>query len=135
MLLEPLMQAGEIRDIRIGLEVGWKPTMGSSTGMAAQEFDVLFTDGKRLFIIECKAGRVLNEDVYKLQNSVRNYGGVVAQGVLVSAFPPPPPPRRRLQSGKNLSHYAGVDVPKRLAQEVSALVLGARRAQPSPEQG
>lgn len=121
ILLEPLREAGRLRDLRIGLEVAWAPAHGDTTQSAAQEFDVTFTDGKRLFIIECKAGRVLNEDVYKLENSVRNYGGIEARGILVAAFPPPDAPRRRLQGAKNLSFCAGRGVPDRLAQQVAAL--------------
>ena len=123
LILDPLKRAGEIRDLRIGLEVAWAPSRDHPSQVAAQEFDVVFTDGKRLFIIECKAGRVLNEDVYKLENSVRNYGGIEARGILVAAFPPPEPSRRRLQSSKNLSYCAGRDVPERLAKDVMAMVL------------
>ena len=128
LLLDPLKQAGEIRDLRVGLEVAWAPSRDDPSLVAAQEFDVVFTDGKRLFIIECKAGRVLNEDVYKLENSVRNYGGIEARGILVAAFPPPEPSRRRLRSSKNLSYYAGRGVPERLARDVTAMVL--RRGRP-----
>lgn len=124
---KPVLQAGALRDLRIGLEVSWLPTSGDSSQLTAQEFDVSFTDGKRLFIVECKAGNVLSEDVYRLQNSIRNYGGVEARGILVAAFPPPKPSRRRLQSAKNLSCWAGGSVPARLAQEISAMTQSRGR--------
>lgn len=120
-LLEPAFHAGSLRDLRIGLEVAWTPTEAERSQFAAQEFDVTFTDGTRLFIVECKAGRVINEDVYKLENSTRKYGGVHARGILASAFPPPRAPRRRLQSGSNLSWLAGRDVPT-LAREISKII-------------
>ena len=128
ILLEPLKLAGKLRDLRVGLEVAWAPAHGNPSQSAAQEFDVTFTDGKRLFIIECKAGRVLNEDVYKLENSVRNYGGIEARGILVAAFPPPEPSRRRLRSAKNLSYCAGRGVPERLAREVAAMTKSGHQS-------
>jgi hypothetical protein len=49
----------------------------------------------------CRAGELLSEHLQKLQNCVRIYGGVDAQGIIVSAF--------------NLAALADWDVPKRLA--------------------
>lgn len=121
-LLEPLLLDGTLRDLRIGLEVAWAPSAHETAQHTAQEFDVTFTDGKRLFIIECKAGGVISEDVYRLENSVRNYGGIESRGILVSAFPPPDASRRRLRSGKNLSYCAGRGVPDRLIREVKTLL-------------
>ena len=130
-LLEPLWKDGTLRDLRIGLEVAWAPAGHETSQQTAQEFDVTFTDGKRLFIIECKAGGVLNEDVYRLENSVRNYGGVESRGILVAAFPPPDASRRRLRSGKNLSWWAGRDVPARLPRAVAAAIdSGQQQAGP-----
>lgn len=107
MLLEPLLLGGQIRDLRIGLEVAWRTKSVDSVAFAAQEFDVVFTDGRRLFVIECKAGMVLNEHVYKLENSVRKYGGVEARGMLVAVRAPAAPQVRRLESARNLSWVNG----------------------------
>ncbi|AKF86368.1 hypothetical protein MFUL124B02_25825 [Myxococcus fulvus 124B02] len=118
--LEPALKSGRLRDLRIGLEVAW-PGMPNGTGRhAAQEFDVALTDGRRLFLLECKAGRVLSEDIYKLENSVRNYGGLEARGMLVAAFPPPDASRRRLEGARNLSWLDGNRVPSRLVDELLA---------------
>ena len=117
MRLEPLLQAGELRDLRIGIEVSWK-TQTNTEPCAAQEFDVALTDGRRLFILECKAGRVLPEDIYKLENSVRNYGGAEARGMLVSAFQPAAAAKQRLQGAKNLIYLYGDRVASELDEEI-----------------
>jgi hypothetical protein len=124
--LEPTLREGRLRDLRIGLEVSWQTKTTETEQFAAQEFDVALTDGRRLFILECKAGRVLNEDVYKLENSVRNYGGVEARGMLVTAFPPAEASKRRIEGAKNLSCLYGDRVSSRLAEEILR-ALGAPR--------
>jgi hypothetical protein len=97
--LKPFLDAGVIKDLRIGLEVSFKEDhlMSSSSnastqanellGETYQEFDITFTDGRRLYIIECKAGKVTSEYVMKLQNIVRDFGGIDGVGILVSCFP------------------------------------------------
>lgn len=109
-LMEPSLSSGRILDLRIGLEVAWTEPVASERGMAAQEFDCVFTDGKRLYVVECKAGGVFVNDIYKLENVVRRYGGIEARGILIAAFPPPGASRRRLQNARNLSCYAGQSV-------------------------
>jgi Domain of unknown function (DUF1887) len=111
MHLEPALREGRLRDLRIGLEASWHPRSDDVEPSKAQEFDVALTDGRRLLIIECKAGRVTNDDIYKLENVVRNYGGVEARGVLVSALRPADAQVRRLQGAKNLSFLCDNEVP------------------------
>lgn len=86
-LLKPLENEGVIRDIRVGLEAGYPDDSLSDTERRAQEFDCTFTDGKRLWIVECKAGPVRQEAIQKLENNLKLYGGVAARGFLVSSFP------------------------------------------------
>lgn len=86
-LLRPLEEQGVIRDVRIGFEVAYREKPASKGAQRAQEFDCVFTDGKRLWIVECKAGPVKQEAIQKLQNNVRLYGGVAARGILISSFP------------------------------------------------
>ena len=43
-----------------------------------QEFDITFTDGYRLFIIECKSGKVTSDMVVKLHEIVRKLMGLAA---------------------------------------------------------
>ena len=99
MQLEPYMKEGKIFDLRIGLEIAFRDTnknkqlegLGSLRNMIGetyQELDIVFTDGKRLYIIECKAGNVKSEFVMKLQNIVRYFGGMEGKGILTACFPP-----------------------------------------------
>jgi hypothetical protein len=84
-LLCPLEDSGEIRDLRVGLRVRYPDESLSSIEATAQEFDCIFTDGKRLWIIECKAGPIRQEAIQKLENNLERYGGIAARGILVSA--------------------------------------------------
>jgi hypothetical protein len=106
-LLEPMMERKKIKDMRIGMKVTWdSDVLIEGDYKTAQEFDVIFTDGKSLFIVECKAGAVKSEHVYKLSDCVRNYGGISARGILASAFSPRSPiTKKRLSDSKNISHF------------------------------
>lgn len=86
-LLHPLEEDGVIRDLRVGFEAGHRQEDGVKHELLAQEFDCTFTDGNRLWIVECKAGPVKQEAIQKLENNLRQYGGVAARGLLVSSFP------------------------------------------------
>lgn len=103
-LVQPLFGT-DIFDVRIGACVKWP-----GTNQDAQEFDVLATNGNRLFIIECKAGAVRAEDIYKLQQNVRAYGGVEAHGILAAAFSPSPAIRRRIEADRRLSLACGASL-------------------------
>ena len=83
--LAPLQDEGLISDVRVGYEPGYPD--GTSNRWGAQEFDCAFTDGKRLWIVECKAGPVRQEAIQKLENILRTYGGMAARGLVVSSFP------------------------------------------------
>ena len=120
LLLEPLLRQGKIRDLRIGLEVSWEDRNRDGITTVAQEFDGVLTDGNRLIIIECKAGSIKADHVYKLQNCVRNYGGTGARGVLVSAFRPPyRSTMRRLDDASNLVLVVGEAVTSNLTSIVA----------------
>ncbi len=98
--LQPLVDEGVIKDIRINLEVSFKEgisdtkkmgfdeQLSSIFGNTYQEFDIVLTDGRRLYVIECKAGNINTEHIMKLQNIVRYFGGVEGRAVLASCFPP-----------------------------------------------
>jgi len=120
-LVEPSFLGGRVLDLRIGLEVAWRRNVSGGTVNAAQEFDCVFTDGKKLYIIECKAGQVYVDHVYKLENIVRRYGGTEAKGILVAAFAPPPSPRRRLENARSLSCYAGKGVSESIIDDALRL--------------
>lgn len=85
--LLPLLKAGKIFDLRIGVEIaqsGRRPGFGETP---YGEFDCTFTDGKRLYIVECKAGGVKQEHIQKLENNLKSYGGVAARGILFHSLP------------------------------------------------
>jgi len=84
-LLRPLEIDGTIRGLRVGPVVGFSQNEATDRDLLAQEFDCIFTDGKRMWIIECKAGNVLQEAIQKLENNLRVYGGVASKGILVSS--------------------------------------------------
>lgn len=116
--LESLIDKGEITDIRIGLEISWEEEKQTTV----QEFDVVFTDGKRLYFLECKAGAYKSEDVQKLQNNVRNYGGIDALGVMTVCFLPNGKSKnallKRIKAAPNLAMFVGEAIPERLTSRI-----------------
>lgn len=116
--LEPLMKTGKIKDMRIGAQASWQ----KETNTPIQEFDVIFSDGKRLFIMECKAGSYLSADVQKLQNNVRNYGGVDARGAMLVCFRPSGRQKNalweRVAKADNLAMFIGKAIEERLADRI-----------------
>lgn len=74
----PLTREGLIRESRLSMEL----VSASDPGSIYQELDSVFTDGKRLYVVECKSGKVLGEHVTKLSDIVRSYGGMGGRGVL-----------------------------------------------------
>ncbi len=88
---KPYEDAGVIQDLRINVKLNLKQESAwrrSSEVMEYNELDVTFTDGYSLYIVECKAGNVTQEQVMKLQNLVRFYGGIEGRGILACCFPP-----------------------------------------------
>ncbi len=121
---EPLLQSQIIYDLRIGLEIAFKDQENQSDsfglsnlkniiGDTYQELDIVFTDGKKLYIVECKAGNVTSNYIMKLQNITRYFGGLKGEGILAACFPPNSQVVKKkiddsnnisLVSGKNLSY-------------------------------
>jgi hypothetical protein len=126
LTLEPLLESGLIKDLRIGMEISikdnsdkkninWKDQLRNIHGELYQELDVVFTDGKSLFIVECKAGNVISTDVMKLQNIVSHFGGVEGKGLLISAFKPyNNVVRRKIDEARNVDLFFGQDFPRKL---------------------
>ena len=88
--LHPLYEKGELLDIRHGIKVDFD---NNAKGNLAkhydyQEIDVALTDGKRLFIIECKSGRAEIEQIEKLSTITRYYGGIEGCGILAYSKEP-----------------------------------------------
>ena len=131
MKLQPLVDAGLIKDMRIGLEVSFKEDDAdkSSSSFSAQlsnlfgdtyqELDITFTDGRRLYVIECKAGNVNSEHVMKLQNIVRYFGGIEGRAVLASCFyPKNKVVRKKIADSKNLQSVSGNSLFRQLEEMI-----------------
>ena len=100
MKLQSLVDVGLIKDMRIGLEVSFKEDGAdkSSSSFSAQlsnlfgdtyqELDIAFTDGRRLYVIECKAGSIKGEYVRKLESITRYFGGISGCGIIACCFAP-----------------------------------------------
>jgi len=101
-LLRPLEEEGLIFDLRIGSEVDYAGNPRHPKDPPNGEFDCVFTDGKRLWVVECKAGAVKQEHIQKLENNLKTYGGIAAKGILVSSFPLGPAHLRRVTSSPSI---------------------------------
>lgn len=77
--LIPLLQSGYIYDLQINTKL-------NTEGVDYQEFDIIFTDGYRLFVIECKSGGVKSNAVEKLANIKQRYGGINAICIVTTPF-------------------------------------------------
>ena len=96
------------RDVRCNMFPGWpNQPRGSSHMDAAQEFDVVCTDGFTLYIVECKAGRLKQEYFQKLENHVTTFGGPFGRGCLASLNAPPPYLRKRVEMSRTISMTVG----------------------------
>jgi hypothetical protein len=118
--LLPLVKDGTIKDLRIGVQVLHdEPNDVEFASQTIQEFDVLFTDGKRLFFVECKAGTIVTDYLYKLQQVIKTYGGSESRGILAGAFRPYSKVlQRRIEEARNIRGMFGGDLPNDLAQWV-----------------
>ena len=94
--LKKFQKFRKITDLRHGLKISYEAnnanTLEQFLGLTVadnnqlyQELDVTFTDGNRLFIVECKTGQAEVEHIMKLENIVRYYGGIEARGLLLYA--------------------------------------------------
>ena len=98
----PLVQSGTIFDLRIGVEVDPVGQLRQQGQMPVGEFDCVYTDGNRLWIVECKAGAVKQEHLQKLENNVKTYGGIAAKGILFTAFPLIEQHKKRIASSTSI---------------------------------
>lgn len=117
--LRELVENGLLRDLRIGLEVTRRDWGEVNQAQPVQEFDGLMTDGRRLILIECKAGNVTVDQLFKLQQLARSYGGHEAHGLLIGAYPPHSKVvRDRILAARNIHGIYGWDVERGLADLV-----------------
>ncbi|MFO7535394.1 MAG: DUF1887 family CARF protein [Kiritimatiellia bacterium] len=87
--LTQLRLCGTFRDLRFGFKAGWEQISSAITPFdEAQDFDIAFTDGYDLTILECKSGNLKQEYVQKLENLRTVFGGAFGKTILISIFPP-----------------------------------------------
>lgn len=131
---KPYEEAGVIKDLHINVEL----TLDRANSRVQRhwldshnELDVVFTDGYSLYIAECKAGRVTQEQVMKLQNLVRFYGGIEGHGILACCFPPHSDSVRKKIKDAKLSLFCGDDFVKHLKKFMDGI---AQREKANPNQ-
>lgn len=117
ILLQPLLNEGKLSDLRVNLVPAWGETPDRRDTSGIQELDVVATDGIRLFIVECKAGRVQQTHCQKIENIVDHFAGALATGVVAVAGHQNKQIADRLSSGKNYATFAGSQVKTRLAKQ------------------
>jgi uncharacterized protein YunC (DUF1805 family) len=76
--LKLLQNSGLIKDIRLNFTVKYGDDKYN-------EADVLFTDGQKLYFVECKAGVVTLDAIDKVKNTAVALGGVKAVPIIVAA--------------------------------------------------
>ncbi|GAD89533.1 MULTISPECIES: DUF1887 family CARF protein [Vibrio] len=121
--LEPLLNSGLIKDLKIGLEVSVDDGKGYSflsESELYQELDITFTDGRSLYVVECKAGGVKSDQIMKLQNIVRYFGGMSGHGILACCFSPKNKVvRKKIEDSSNIHEVAGSS----LQHQIKSIVL------------
>lgn len=129
--LKPLENEGIIFDLRIGFEVSFESDEEEYRGRyglpfakkedrAFQEIDIAFTDGSRLYIIECKAGWVKSDHVMKLENIVRKFGGVGGRGFLLSCLGTTDETvKKRIKESKSCRLVSGFDIAKQIRDAIA----------------
>ena len=114
--LQPLLDSKKIKDMRIGFEISANKGAKSNqenqgiyiAGSIYQEFDIVLTDGKRLYVIECKSGRrSKGEFVEKLSSITRQFGGVEGRGIVASCFAPEKVPKEKALQSSNVEWVFG----------------------------
>lgn len=130
MLCKPYEAAGVINDLRINVRLEMNASGQQNPNAGYNEIDIAFTDGYSLYIVECKAGNVTQDQVMKLQNLVRIYGGVEGRGIVASCFPPNADSVKKKIKDARLTLWEGW----RLSEQIKSLMDDiANRAKPTGE--
>lgn len=89
MLVPLVHKEKRITDLRLGMRLLPDPDQ-SGRPETLNEIDVLLTDGWRLWVVECKAGRYTQDHVYKLSYLADRLGGSQSTGCLLVTGDPNP---------------------------------------------
>jgi len=120
-MMEPLRAVEDLKELVIGLEVQ------TALGANYQELDLVACDGYQLTVVECKSGSVNQIAIQKLENVVREIGGVYGRGLLVSSFPVKggSAVAQRIQRSRTISAFGGRAVEVDLAARALSVRPGA----------
>ena len=100
-------QASSGNEAFLDLQSGFTVSkIDAENGTQLQEIDMAFTDGYKLYLFECKGGKLDQSFVQKLDDVRRSLGGSMGVGVLCSLTPPNPSFSQRI----SLSSIACVSV-------------------------
>lgn len=119
--LEPLRVADDLKELIIGFE------LQTALGAKYQELDLVACDGYQLTVVECKSGSVNQMALQKLENVVREIGGVYGRGLLVSSFPvnAGSAVAQRIQRSRTISAFGGRAVEVDLTDKALSVRPGA----------
>lgn len=119
--LYPLFEKGKILDIRHGIKVDFSSeTLDKIPNHKIyQEMDVVFTDGKKLFIVECKTGPAELPHVERLSTITRYYGGIEGVGILAyTRMPDSEILLKKISETPNIKMVAG----KHIIQQIKKVI-------------
>ena len=125
---KPYEDTGVIQDLRINVKLNLKQENAwnhSNFGAEYNELDVTFTDGYSLYIVECKAGNVTQEQVMKLQNLVRFYGGIEGRGIVACCVPPNTESAKKKIKDARLMLWSGASLAEQIKTMMNSIVARA----------
>lgn len=125
---KPYEDNGVIRDLRINVKLNLKQENAwgnSNWGVEYNELDITFTDGYSLYIVECKAGNVTQEQVMKLQNLVRFYGGIEGRGIVACCVPPNTESAKKKIKDARLMLWSGASLAEQIKTMMNSITARA----------
>jgi hypothetical protein len=120
--------SGVIQDLRINVKLNLKQEntwRHSNFGADYNELDITFTDGYSLYIVECKAGNVTQEQVMKLQNLVRSFGGIEGRGIIACCAPPNTESVKKKIKDARLMLWSGESLPEQIRAMMESITARA----------
>ncbi len=128
LLCKPYEDAGVIYDLQINIKLNLNSQSAkrySDAGVEYNELDITFTDGYSLYIVECKAGNVTQEQVMKLQNLVRFYGGTEGRGILACCAPPNSESAKKKIKDAKLMLWSGASLSEQIKTTMNSITARA----------
>ena len=125
---KPYEDTGVIHDLRINVKLNLKQENAwshSKWGVEYNELDITFTDAYSLYIVECKAGNVTQEQVMKLQNLVRLYGGIEGRGIVACCVPPNTEQAKKKIKDARLTLWSGASLAEQIKMMMNSITARA----------